>query len=456
MPNCSGSAVVTAIPLSEGRFTVPSNRWDLLVNIPARPVSVAVVIPYYNQQHELDLVLTALDAQDYPAELLNIVIADDGSAQPPTIPAMRVSTTVVRQEDCGFRAAAARNLGAARAEAEVLCFLDADTIPQRDYIRRIVALPSVCPDALVVGRRRHADFAEWTPQHLRRWWLAGEAPSEFDEPRWLSEAYARSADLLRISADSYRYIISSVMCCSAELFDYVGGFDEAFRQYGGEDWEFAHRAMISGAVLAHARGAVAWHNGPDWAGRTIIDRARVKNLEALAVARVVPGPEARIPGLIYQIPEVAVAVDADVHGPGSLVAFLGCFLHLDIGVWLHGARGRALLDEAGLQDPRIHAGTIPDAVLRRCRYVVAAVGRAVLTRSVVDQLIARCGEEGTGTVTARAGSVSVTCSASWARHRRARWSTGDTLVAIPGDVSRISTTVDIPGQVREVDLDHPC
>lgn len=451
--------MVRPIPLSDGRFTVPGNRWDLLSEMPARSTSVAVIVPYFNQQHELNLVLAALDCQDYPVELLQVVVADDGSAQPPVIPTSRIPISVVRQPDQGFRAAAARNLGAAAVSAELLCFLDADSIPERDYIRRITALPSVCPDALVVGRRRHADFSGWTPHRLNHWWRGGPAPTEYDEPHWLSDGYRRSGDLLNTVATSYRYIISSVMCCSAELFHEIGGFDETFVQYGGEDWDFAHRALMLGAVLKHVRDAVAWHCGPDWALREIGDRARVKNTEALSLARVVPDPDARVPGLSYEIPEVVVDIDADEHGPGSLLATIGCFLELDVGMWVHGSRAQQLLGELMLTDPRIRVGPVPESVLRRCRLVITPAGRVSLPRPAARELVSLGTEPGVGFVTARAGRVSVTCTAPWALSRRLRWSTGDVRTSEPADVALMSVARDVLGDalmLTEVAPDHPC
>lgn len=83
------------IPLPDNRFTVPGNRWDL-VHPGGREPTVAVVIAHYNQQSELDLTLKALRLQDYPQQLITVVVADDGSAQAPVVPA---GVVVVRQPD---------------------------------------------------------------------------------------------------------------------------------------------------------------------------------------------------------------------------------------------------------------------------------------------------------------------------------------------------------------------
>ncbi|KUI24337.1 hypothetical protein AU196_20825 [Mycobacterium sp. IS-1742] len=422
------------IPLSDGRFTVPGNRWDLMAGRATPDVAVAVVIPFYNQHRELDRTLEALTRQTYPAHLVQVVVADDGSARAPSLPRSPLDIRVVRQEDRGFRAAAARNLGAAAADAAVLCFLDADTVPEPDYLRAATRLPAQLPDALVVGRRRYADLD--AP-------ASDTAPRPLPEPRWLSDAYTATADLLHLDHRSYRYVISSVMSCSADLFTDTGGFDASFVGYGGEDWEFAHRALANGAVLHHAPDAVAWHHGPDWAGRDVPDRAAVKNAEAVALSRRITDPDARRSGLRYALPDIAVDIDGTGHTVGSLIATISCFLAEDVGVWVRGEHAARLLAAVGAADDRLHAGPVPPDVLRRCRFVVTTDGRAVLSRAGVASLLRICSEENTGTVTASAPGVAVTCRATWALNRVRRWTTGTVRFADPTDADRVSVTTSV-------------
>lgn len=433
------------LPLTDGRVVVPGNRWDLLAGREPEPVRIAVVIPYYEQQAELDLTLRALELQDHPRDLVEVVVADDGSATAPDVGDRTWPVTVVRQEDRGFRAAAARNLGAAHTDADVLCFLDADTIPEPGYLRRIARLPALLPDALVVGRRRHADLVGWTPDRLAAWWSGGAAPPELEEPRWLLDAYRETADLLRVDHRSYRYVISSVMCCSRALFEDVGGFDESFEDYGGEDWEFAHRAVVNGAVLHHARDAVAWHDGVDWGARDVADRAAAKNREAVAVARLVADPDARRSGLRYAVPEVAVAVDTASHGLGSLVATLGGFLAEDVGVWLTGARAAALHAELRADDPRIHVGDVPEWIRRRCRTAVTLSGRPVLGRDAVSRLLTAAAEPEVAEVRVDGpDGTAVVCRALWAVNRVRRWTGDGVRLADPADASRVGDFVTVP------------
>ncbi|WP_158374704.1 glycosyltransferase family 2 protein [Cellulosimicrobium cellulans] len=291
-------------PARPGR-PLPGNRWDLLDGVlPADPPSVSVVVVHYDQQAELDRTLRALARQDHPADRTEVLVVDDGSPVPPRVPD---GVRLLRQEDRGFRVAAARNVGAAAATHDVLVFLDADTAPEPGYLRAISRLPALAPDCVAVGRRRHADLAG-APVDAPVEQLGPER--ELPEPAWLVDAYRRSRDLLDADDRSYRYVIGAVTACSRALFEEAGGFDEGFSSYGGEDWEWAYRAWLAGAVLAHVPDAVAWHDGPDWSGRDAASRA-AKNTEALRLADLVPVPGSRPRGL------PSGRADVLVHAPGG-------------------------------------------------------------------------------------------------------------------------------------------
>ncbi|BDI24042.1 glycosyltransferase family 2 protein [Herbiconiux sp. L3-i23] len=263
--------------------SVPGNRFDLLDGVaPERAPSVSVVVVHYRQQRELDRTLAALVRQTHPADRLEIVVVDDGSPEPPKVPD---GVRLVRQEDDGFRLAAARNLGVRESTGDVLCFLDADTVPEPSYVERITRLPALLPEAVTVGRRRHAAL----DGHPTEAPIEQIGPlSELPEPGWLIDEYRRSRNLLDADHRSYRFMIGAVIACSRWLFERTGGFDESFRAYGGEDWEWAHRAWLEAAIFAHEPEAVAWHDGAEWSSRDVAsDRAR-KNDETLRLAGRIP------------------------------------------------------------------------------------------------------------------------------------------------------------------------
>ncbi len=411
-----------SIPLPDGRWMVRGNRWDLVPADPRPPETVTVVIPYFRQQEQLNRLLTALDMQTHPASRLQIVIADDGSPAPPDVDAYRhtLDPVVVRQPDRGFRAAAARNLGAAAADGSVLCFLDADTVPEPGYVAHATRLPSALPDALIVGRRRHATMTGWGPADVRAWFTDGEpAPPELTEPGWLRDAYADSRDLLDIDRRSYRFIISAVMTCARALFDEVGRFDESFLAYGGEDWEFAHRAFDAGAVFAHVPDAVAWHDGADWAERTGEDRS-VKNREAMALAPMITDPAARTHGLIYRVPQTVAIVHTEDHCAASLLVTVGSLITgSDCQVWITGPHAGLMRGQWGDDDPRVHLG-FPTGT-RRSRFVLEVAAPVRFGPDSLARLIAVVDSTDVGRVVVGARDAPVltlTTSRSTARARR--------------------------------------
>jgi len=294
---------VTA-PIHTGR-AVPGNRWDLLDGIrPEVAPTVSVIIAHYRQPEQLARLLHALGRQAFPAGKVEIIVVDDGSPEAPVVPR---GVRLLVQADAGFRLAAARNLGAAAAQNEILVFLDADTTPEPDYLREITRLPALAFDSVTVGRRKHADLASIpTTSPIE---IAGPS-HELDDPAWLVDAYRESRNLLDLNYRSYRYLIGAVLACSRRFFVETGGFDDSFDQYGGEDWEWGYRAWLLGAVIAHVPGAVAWHDGPDVAGREPGALA-AKNAETLRLIDLIPVPGSRGRG------RPTGRVDILVTGPGA-------------------------------------------------------------------------------------------------------------------------------------------
>lgn len=372
---------MTAPPVPGGS-TVRGNRWDLAPRRPGPPPTVTVVVTHYEQPRELARTLHALSRQTHPADRMEVVVADDGSATAPDVPA---GVRLVRQADEGFRAAAARNLGAAAGTGEVLVFLDADTTPEPGYVAALARLPHLLPEALVVGRRRHADLAGVpVDAPVEQAGPAHELPS----PAWLAEGYARTRDLLDADDTSYRFVLSAVAACSRWLHETIGGFDETFRTYGGEDWEWAARAWRHGALLAHEPSAVAWHDGPDFAGRdSAADRERAL-AETLAIARRVSAPGAAPRGLLVGPPDPLVTVAPDLD-PTGLAITLDSLLEA-----LPSARVQVTPEQAGLVagDPRVTTdrGDPVDPVASdhawHLHLAAPARGPVPAWRSVVDRL----------------------------------------------------------------------
>ncbi|WP_111767858.1 glycosyltransferase [Nakamurella deserti] len=411
--------MLTATTRSDGLLAVPGNRWDLVTATPD-PAEVSVVIPYFEGQAALDLILAGLTAQTHPRSRLQVVIADDGSAEPPRTGAgAGLDVVVVRQDDRGFRAAAARNLGVRHADGRVLVLLDGDTVPEPGYVAAMSRLPTALPDAVVGGRRRYAALDGWSPGRVLRWFAGGPAPAALEEPEWLLREYRASGDLLDIGPRSYQHLIGAVLACSRELFDDIDGFDDSFVGYGGEDYDFTYRAHTAGAVFAYVPDAVAWHHGPDWSGRNPDPEAQrtQKNREIQELARRIPEPSLRGRGQVYPVPDVVVIADVTGWPFGAAVVALRSLLTAgDVGIWLAGAAAAvgAVADWfAG--DPRVHVGAPPTRVTDRAR-VQLTVTAPVRAADGIADVLRRLTDDGVGRITA--GPVTLTATRALRRAAR--------------------------------------
>jgi GT2 family glycosyltransferase len=332
---------------------------------------ISVVVPYYERQDQLDRLLAGLDAQDLPADAFELVVADDGSRVAPTVGRHDFRVAVVRQDDAGFRLAAARNLGAAAATAPVLAFLDQDCIPSPSYLAELVRA-ATSPWALVLGHRRHAELDGWSAAMVGHWLQGGgPGPRELTEPQWLLDGYARTADLTEPDPRAYQLVIGAAITLHAELFARLGGFDESFRSYGGEDWELGHRALVAGADTRWLRDAVVWHDGPDLAGRGA-DLVTTKNAETLALASRIPDRDLRGENLVWTVPDIVVRLRSSGASAAVLLASIESLLAgSDAHVWIDDVEAAAAVLSV-VNDARIHAGRPPTAILDRARYRVAA------------------------------------------------------------------------------------
>jgi hypothetical protein len=378
--------VVKALVVDPANVLVPGNRWDLLP--PGPPPSVTVVVVHYEQPAQLARVLDALARQAHPS--LEVVVADDGSASPPVVPA---GVRLVRQPDLGFRAAAARNLGAATSTADVLVFLDADTVPEPGFVAALVRHAAACPDVVAVGRRRHAD-------------LSGSG-AELPEPGWLTAGYEQSHDLLHADGRSFRFVISAVLACRRSLFEDLGGFDERFVGYGGEDWDLAYRAWNAGAVLVHERDAVAWHDGPAWEHREA-DRA-AKEAETVRLAALVPEPRTRGAPLPALLPDVLVDVAA--YDARCVHALLRSS-HRDLQVRVQGA--------GALHEGAVRTAPWSDDQLRRARVQVRLDVPVAVAPGAVADLVQRLTDGGLGELVLRVEGAAVGVARSTRAIGRAR------------------------------------
>lgn len=343
---------------------------------------VSVVVPYFENQNGLDRLFRALDLQELPAEQFEVIVSDDGSATAPAIPAASYEVRVTRQENEGFRAAAARNKGAALARAPHLVFLDGDMMPEPAFLTAMLASMERGDDGhgvLAVGARKHVDLADCAPEQVDRWLTTGHAHGarRLTDPAWLRDGYERTRDLADAGVEDFRLIISALMGMDRALFEGTGGFDETLTGYGGEDWELAYRCWQRGARFTHVSGAVAWHDGPDLGGRE--DTREIKDAETMALAQRIPLPSTRGRGVVFEQPNAVVRVHSHENPAEAFLTASQLLRDSDAGIWFVD---RDSVPGVLAADPRVRVGEPSDVVLRSASARVEVYAPIVLNETL--------------------------------------------------------------------------
>ena len=97
---------------------------------------ISIIIPVYNGSQYLNLCLDVLIASSYPS--YEIIVVDDASTDDSAEISRQKGVTVLQlPEQSG--PAAARNYGAQKARGDILFFVDADVVVQKDTITRVAA-----------------------------------------------------------------------------------------------------------------------------------------------------------------------------------------------------------------------------------------------------------------------------------------------------------------------------
>jgi GT2 family glycosyltransferase len=202
----------------------------------------SVVVPTYGRARQLRDCLAALAALDYPRDRFEVVVADDGSPEPPrdSVEALRNAIDVRLLAAPHRGPAAARNLGAGAAQGELLAFTDDDCRPTPGWLRALAVRLRAQPRAAVGGRVRNglggnlfSAGSQLLVDFLHQGWNEGPGgPVLFT---------------------------SNNLALRADLFREVGGFDASFPLPAAEDREFCQRWRTRGLPLAYAVDAVVDH-----------------------------------------------------------------------------------------------------------------------------------------------------------------------------------------------------
>lgn len=181
--------------------------------------SVSIVIPVLNGADTIGDTLAGLMNRAPCSCQTEIIVVDNGSTDGTDAVVLKYPVTLLREVKRG--AAAARNCGLFASRADIVAYLDADTLPTRQWLKEII-LPFINPDVLLVAGR-----------------IVGYRPQTLAE-RYYSHFFldAPQADI-RVGA--FPFACSANLAVRRASALSVGGWDEEFLI--AEDVDFSHRLL---------------------------------------------------------------------------------------------------------------------------------------------------------------------------------------------------------------------
>lgn len=192
--------------------------------------TVSVIVPVFNGVNTLPGLLAALDAQRYPAELVQVIIADDASTDG-TFDLLRNhgdKITVVRA-DTNRGSYAARNLALQVAHGDVVAFTDADCLPDPDWLSEGVKAIQRQSGGLVAGA---VCIDPIKPD---------SAVQRYDQAFGIQQAFFALRQGFGATANLF---------AAREVFARVPGFDAELRS--GGDRKFCKDCTAAGAAFSYA------------------------------------------------------------------------------------------------------------------------------------------------------------------------------------------------------------
>lgn len=199
---------------------------------------VSVIIPTYNSEGTIRQTLEAVLNQDFKD--YEVIVVDDGSKDNTCKIVKGYPVRLVKHRHKG--PAAARNLGARTAESDILLFIDADCIPERNWIEEMIR-PFEEDDIVGVQGRYKTRQSEIVARFAQY-----EIEDRYE--RMLKHKYI---DFIGSYSAAYR----------KDIFLNEGGFDESFTIASGEDPDLSFRLASKGYKMIFNPKAGVFHRHPN-------------------------------------------------------------------------------------------------------------------------------------------------------------------------------------------------
>lgn len=184
---------------------------------------ISIIVPVFNGERIISKCLNSIFDNDakLPKEVL---VIDDGSTDGTKEVVSKFPCEYIKIEKSGV--ARARNVGIKKASGDIFIFFDADVELEEDTLSKFIEHFQSDDDAFIIQGR----------------WARDDSDTSFSNQFLLLKFHYNFAGLFegrrRITAD---HLASGVLAIRKSVFDHFDGFDEGYKNAGGEEFEFGQR-----------------------------------------------------------------------------------------------------------------------------------------------------------------------------------------------------------------------
>ena len=224
---------------------------------------VSVIVCTYNGEKYISDCLEALIRQNYPRNMYEIIVVDDGSSDNTSEIVSTYPVKLIKHKN-NLGTYTSRNTGLRNANGEIVAYTDDDCIPDESWIKNLIK-PYVHDDVIAVGGMTESfSYNTITEKYMAEAGYGNPSPIEFarsKNPLYRFYVYLENM-FSPVTSMSKPYVeVSAIYTLNASFrkftLEQLGGWDENLR-FGG-DTEMCmriHEKLIGGKIIFTHRAKV--------------------------------------------------------------------------------------------------------------------------------------------------------------------------------------------------------
>lgn len=214
----------------------------------------SIIIPTYERKEVFEKTIVAAHEaiEGINAE---IIVVNDSKIQEIHLPFN--SPKIISLKNPGKGVASARNFGAARAQSDILIFLDDDILISKQAIKKL--------EEHLLNDKKNCYLLNWSyPPELVKKLKKSKFGRYLEKYNfvtlkgWLGDQWQEAEEIFELQGGA-----SYCLPITKSNFNKIGGYNESFPHAGAEDYEFSERAKKAGTKFYLDKSVEVYHNEED-------------------------------------------------------------------------------------------------------------------------------------------------------------------------------------------------